>query len=144
MSDIKLRGQHPWLNFAAYKIKLGKRSYLTSEHLFQALKTTDRDEHEYVRRGATPRDAKARGREVTLRKDWEDVKFAIMVAVLLLKFTQNKRLREQLLATQGSIVEDRNDPVWGVGRDGKGKNLMGDALMKTRDILNYSKGVSVW
>lgn len=143
-SQTKLRGQHPFLNFSAYSIRLGKRLYRTSEHLFQALKGEDKEEHEYVRRAATPRDAKERGRDVALRKDWEDIKFAIMVAVLLMKFTQHKRLRDQLLATKGDIIEDRNDPVWGVGRDGKGKNLMGHALMMTRDIMEYSRGVSVW
>lgn len=137
-----MRGQHPWLNFSAYRIRLGKRLYLTSEHLFQALKSEGKEDHEYVRRAATPRDAKARGRDIPLRKDWEDVKFALMVAVLLLKFCQHKKLREQLLDSTGDIIENRPDPIWGIGQDGEGKNLMGVALMSARNILAYSKGVN--
>lgn len=137
---IYLRGNHPWLNFADYSIRLGEQFYFTGEHLFQALKSRKLSEHEYVRKTIDPSEAKRRGREVELRKDWEEIKGALMVAVLLLKFCQHRKLRKELIESHPKgIVEARKDPIWGQGPDGNGLNMMGNSLVMVRAILIASK-----
>lgn len=143
MKTIYLRGNHPWLNFAEHGIRFGKQFYFSGEHLFQSLKAQRLSEHEYVRCAANPFEAKRRGREVALRKDWEEVKGALMVAVLLLKFCQHKNLRKELIASHPQpIVEARKDPIWGQGSDGNGLNMMGHALVMARAILIASRNMS--
>lgn len=88
--------------------------------------------------------AKRLGRTVSLRKDWEDVKYNIMVEVLKEKFTQNPNMLRVLLSTQeDTLVEDTtgwHDNIWGDCScprcaSIKGQNLLGKALMQVRDQL---------
>jgi ribA/ribD-fused uncharacterized protein len=75
-----------------------------------------------------------------LRKDWENVKDRIMHEAVLAKFSQHADLREMLLGTgDAKIVEHtENDSYWGDGGDGKGKNMLGQILMKVREELRES------
>jgi N-glycosidase YbiA len=136
LSVLKLRGNHRFLNFSSHRVLWRYRS---SEHLFQALKARSRRDHDYVRAARNAHVAKSRGREIKLRKDWEEIKLAAMVASLLLKFLAHPKLRKELMATHPVEIEEaRGDPEWGIGRDGKGKNLMGQSLMIVRAIFNTS------
>lgn len=91
---------------------------------------------------------KALGRSVTNYDDhyWNGVRQIIVFEGLLAKFTQNEQLRQQLIATHGSILVECAvvDTIWGIGlsmsdprrfhRDAwKGQNLLGYALMQVRD-----------
>lgn len=53
---------------------------------------------------------------------------------LILKFTQNKDLAQQLLETKDSILVEHteNDHYWADGGDGTGKNRLGVLIMKLR------------
>jgi ribA/ribD-fused uncharacterized protein len=76
------------------------------------------------------------GRRITLRPDWESVKYRVMRVAHAGKHTL-PRYREVLPATGGRVlVEDSpSDPIWG-GRDRagglRGRNLLGLMLMEVR------------
>jgi len=60
-----------------------------------------------------------------------------MRKAVLRKFETHLEIREILLATgDEEIVE--NSPIdyyWGCGKDGSGKNMLGQILMEVREIL---------
>lgn len=146
---IELRGDHPFLNFYRAPFKMMHPvaywpcTYDTVEHAFQAHKglyVVSGDPgvaHDWVMEVLTPREAKARGRELKIHAArWDRDSFWRMVSFQAAKFQQNKKLRAQLRKTGSAIlVEDRPDPIWGVGRDGEGQNLCGKSLMVVRDII---------
>ena len=73
------------------------------------------------------------------RADWEQVKYDIMEQIVRAKFTQNEELREKLHATGNSELIEGNtwgDTCWGVDlRTGRGRNCLGQILMKVRAEL---------
>lgn len=103
-------------------------------------KTFDETHRELIRNAKTPKEAKnlaGPGGIITLRDDWEQVKFDIMVEALILKFNQNPDIKNELLSTgEMEIHENCPDPIWGGGPNyPNSQDLLGKALMKTRDIL---------
>ena len=67
-----------------------------------------------------------------------------MEEIVRAKFTQNPKLKEQLLSTGDAILIERNtwnDRYWGVDiRSGVGKNHLGKILMKIRSELKANEG----
>ena len=63
-------------NFALYPIRLGKKTWPTSEHYFQAKKFHDKVYQEKIRKSKPPMNAAKMGRDrkQKLRRDWESVK----------------------------------------------------------------------
>src|SRR5262245_37464769 len=124
-------------NFAASPVVLDGETYPTVEHAFQAAKTFDPAQRQSIREANTPATAKRLGRQVTLRADWEQVKFEIMRQLLLQKFTLPE-LRAALLATgDAELIEGNtwNDRTWGktlVKGQWVGKNWLGELLMAER------------
>lgn len=107
----------------------------TAEHLYQASKTTDKEQREQIRKCKTPAEAKRLGRKVRLRSDWEAVKLKVMEDIVARKFDQDGDARKLLIATCGLELEETNswgDTFWGVC-DGHGENHLGKILMKIRD-----------
>ena len=115
-------------------------NYPTAEHLYQALKTTERSMRKKISSLNTPGKAKRMGKTITLRKDWEGIKIIAMRWVIGLKFDQNLELQQLLLATEGSILVEGNywhDNFWGNCKCPKckqidGKNNLGKILMRKR------------
>lgn len=127
-------------NFAAYPIKIGKKTWPTTEHYFQAMKFKEKSEQEKIRKANSPMLAARMGRDRKkrkLRRDWESAKGNVMREAVTAKFTQHDELRELLLATgDAKIVEHTaNDDYWGDGGDGKGRNMLGRILMDVRAKL---------
>ena len=121
-------------NFYKCNVTYNGITFNSSEAAFQAQKCPARA-REFSKLDAS--DAKAMGRHVTLRRDWESVKDNIMYEIVKAKFTQNETLKEKLLATGDSeLVEgnDWNDKYWGVC-NGVGKNMLGKILMRVRTEL---------
>jgi ribA/ribD-fused uncharacterized protein len=133
----EFRGKYDFLsNFYIASIKYDGISYTNNESAFQAQKITDYKEQEqfWV---SSPSDAKRLGRRVNLRSDWEQVKDEIMYEIVKSKFTQNPELKQKLIDTgYEELVEGNtwNDTYWGVCR-GKGKNKLGQILMRVRNEL---------
>lgn len=85
----------------------------------------------------TPMQAKAMGRKVKLRDDWEDVKVSIMIFYVTKKFRDHNDLRILLEMTGDAHLEETNtwgDRFWGVCQ-GEGQNVLGDILMQVRSEL---------
>ena len=126
-------------NFAAYPITIGKKTWPTTEHYFQAMKFEDKSDQDEIRKANSPMLAARMGRDRkrTLRRDWETAKLNVMREAVLAKFTQHEDLRELLLATGDAklIEHTANDDYWGDGGDGKGRNMLGRILMDVRTKL---------
>ena len=126
-------------NFSHYGFELDGKWWMTSEHYFQAQKFHNTKYEEMVRLLDNPMKAAEMGRDrsLPLRKDWEEVKDAVMEKAVMEKFKQNKEIREVLLSTdQDSIVEKTTDDYyWGCGKDGSGQNKLGKILMRVREKL---------
>ncbi|MBD0340120.1 MAG: NADAR family protein, partial [Microcoleus sp. Co-bin12] len=126
-------------NFSSHGFELDGEYWPTTEHYFQAQKFPATAHCDQIRHAKTPKDAAKMGRDRTrpLRKDWEEVKDDIMRKAVLRKFETHPEIREILLATgDEEIVE--NSPIdyyWGCGKDGSGKNMLGQILMEVREIL---------
>ncbi|HEY3244631.1 MAG TPA: NADAR family protein [Phycisphaerae bacterium] len=124
-------------NFWPAEVQFEGLTYPSVEHAYQAAKSLDAAERQRIAALATPSDAKAAGRALPLRPDWEQVKFAVMEECVRYKFTQHAELRERLLATGDAELEEGNtwgDRVWGV-YEGRGENRLGKILMKVRAEL---------
>ena len=126
-------------NFSRHGFELDGEHWPTTEHYFQAQKFPKTEHCDQIRQAKTPKDAAKMGRERfrPLRKDWEQVKDDIMRKAVLCKFETHADIREILLATgDEEIVENApGDYYWGCGKDGNGKNMLGQILMEVREIL---------
>ncbi|MGB5963500.1 MAG: NADAR family protein [Coleofasciculaceae cyanobacterium] len=126
-------------NFSQHGFELDGVYWTTSEHYFQAQKFVGTPHADQIRAVKTPKDAAKMGRDRKrpLRPDWEEVKDDIMRKAVLRKFETHGDIREILLATNDEpIVENApSDYYWGCGKDGSGKNMLGQILEEVRDIL---------
>ncbi|RZJ56114.1 MAG: NADAR family protein [Flavobacterium sp.] len=128
-------------------------TYKTAEHWMMAKKAelfNDQKVLEKIIQSKTPAEAKKLGREVKNYVDtiWLENRFEIVKEGNLLKFSQNKDLKEFLINTNERILVEASpvDPIWGIGMASdhkdvnnpekwKGLNLLGFALMEVRDEL---------
>lgn len=72
-----------------------------------------------------------------VRSDWNQNKVERMRAVLRAKFEQNPHLGLKLVQTGNAelIEASRTDTFWGIGKNGKGQNMLGRLLMQLRAEL---------
>lgn len=126
-------------NFYPSPIKIGKYTWATVEHYFQAQKFKGAEYEHQIRKAPSPMKAAELGRtrKVKMRKHWESVKVNIMREALMAKFTQHPDLKMILLQTEEAILIEHtsNDSYWGDRGDGSGKNMLGKLLMEIRDRL---------
>ena len=111
--------------------------YPSTENAFMAAKTLNLEERKQFE-DIEPKEAKAIGRKIQLRSDWEEVKFDVMLAVCFDKFYRNKSIRQKLLDTGDAYLEETNhwgDLIWGANEFGEGKNSLGQILMHLRDVF---------
>ncbi len=130
-------------NFSPHGFMLDNQYWATSEHYFQAQKFVGTPYLEKVRQTKTPKDAAniGRDRSLPLRRDWEQVKDDVMQKAVLKKFQTHADIQEILLSTSDVLLVE-NSPIdyyWGCGKDGTGKNRLGQILMEVREILRNSK-----
>lgn len=117
-------------------------AYPSVEHAFQAAKTTDSTAQNMMRSG-TAAQAKALGRTVRLRPNWEEIKTDVMLQLVRDKFSREP-LRSRLLATGNTELVEGNtwhDNFWGAckcaacRKRGPGQNWLGRILMTVREEL---------
>lgn len=126
-------------NFSAHSFILDELDWATSEHYFQAQKFVGTPHLEAVRQTKTPNDAAKMGRNraLPLRANWEQIKDDVMRKAVLHKFRTHADIREVLLSTGDALLVE-NSPIdyyWGCGKDGSGKNKLGQVLGEVREIL---------
>lgn len=134
----KFNGKYDFLsNFYVAPVTYNGLTFQSNEAAFQAQKTLNEGQRRKFTRMA-PNKAKAKGRNVILRSDWEQIKNKIMYEVCYAKFTQNPELKEKLLATGDEELVEGNtwhDTYWGVCNR-RGKNKLGKILMRVREELS--------
>lgn len=141
------RGQlYPFSNFYrhAYFLPALGQTVLSSEHGFNALKTLNPAEQTHVLAAADPQEAKARGRKVTLRADWDDsYRYEAMELNLRAKFMSLPKLTRLLAEVDPALLVEYNtwhDQVWGdcicPRHDGTpGRNMLGETLRRLQTEL---------
>lgn len=133
----KFNGKYDFLsNFYVAPVTYNGLTFQSNEAAFQAQKTLNEGQRRKFTRMA-PNKAKAKGRNVILRSDWEQIKNKIMYEVCYAKFTQNPELKEKLLLTGDEELIEGNtwhDTYWGVCNR-RGKNKLGKILMRIREEL---------
>ncbi len=126
-------------NFSPHSIELDDQWWPTTEHYFQAQKFADTPYAELIRMAERPCRAAERGRDrrYPLRQNWEGVKDEIMFKAVLRKFETHEDIREILLGTGDEEIVERttHDYYWGCGTEGSGKNMLGQILVRVREIL---------
>lgn len=139
MSAIRIEGfrnEYRFLsNFWLCRIMLDGLWYPSVENAYQAAKSYDR-EYRLELMELTPSNARAAGRAVKLRGDWEANKQEVMYFLLVQKF-RYPDLRRALLDTGDAYLEETNfhgDQYWGVC-NGVGTNHLGIMLMQIRDEI---------
>lgn len=140
--DIKeFRGDYKFLsNFYRSSVEYNHIIYPTSEHLYQALKSIDKDLRLKISLLKTPEEAKKFGQTLELRYAWDLMKISVMEMCLSLKFDQNPKLKNLLIETNPRILIDGNywhDNFWGncfceQCSNITGENQLGLLLMKLR------------
>ena len=140
-------GDHEFLsNFSPDSFEWRNIHWQTSEHAYQAVKTVNHEEFEYVKNADSPGQAKKRGRRIKCRADWEQIKDEVMLDILRCKFAPGTELAGKLVATgEAELVEGNywHDCYWGrctcAGCGNKGKNMLGKTLMQIRAELKEQK-----
>lgn len=117
-------------------------SYPTTEHFYQAMKTKNLDERRMVASLASPSEAKKMGKKISLREDWDDIKYDVMYHCVKQKFESDEELKELLLGTRDRWIIEWTfwgDEIWGMhSLSSKGCNALGKILMRVRRELSQT------
>ncbi len=139
-------------------------TYPSVEHYYQASKFNDEWYKNIIIKSSTPNKARvlanqetgggykwrtdlnevikeSKEKGVKMRKDWDEMKLWFMMLGVLNKFKNNEKLKALLLSTENKkIIEDSpRDNYWGIGKDGKGENMLGRVLMCVRKLLSATE-----
>ncbi len=125
-------------NFSAHAVEYNGVLYPTAEHAFQVTKSIDQDAKKAILAARSPLVAKtlSNGQYGAFRDpEWGDKKIGIMKDILTAKYEQHEEVRSVLDSTTGSTIEEDSptDYFWGIGKDGLGKNHLGQIWMQIRD-----------
>ncbi|UIR56396.1 NADAR family protein [Sphingobacterium sp. SRCM116780] len=133
--------------------KVDADTYCCTEQYMMAEKARLFEDEEIaglIMKSTDPKEMKALGKKVKNfdQTIWDRVKYSIVLNGNYFKFSQNKGIRQYLLATENKILVETSplDTIWGIGlseNNGKvlnpntwrDKNLLGFALMEVRDEL---------
>jgi ribA/ribD-fused uncharacterized protein len=116
--------------------------YPTVEHGYQAAKAKVRSDRAKVLACSTAGKAKALGRKILIRDDWEEIKLNVMLSLLQQKFAPGTANATTLLETGDREIIEGNtwgDRFWGQCPLGVGENHLGLLLMKVRAELRESE-----
>lgn len=139
----QFQGKYRWLsNFSPLEssIIFGDISYITAEHFYVAMKTTDIAQRFAISITKNPGEVKRMGSQLILRPGWDRIRDDIMRCAIELKFSEkNPTLKQRLIDTGDVHIQEGNmwnDKYWGVClKTGEGKNILGEIIMNRRDEL---------
>jgi ribA/ribD-fused uncharacterized protein len=129
-------GRYDFLsNFYICPVEYNGIEYHSAEAAFQAQKTLDPEQRKKFAH-LNSSESKRLGRQVQLRRDWEEVKVDIMRDVLKSKFSHNILRRTLLNTGDEELIEGNSwgDRFWGV-YNGIGENNLGKLLMEIREEM---------
>lgn len=147
---IAFQGQHSiFSNFYPTQVQHNGRVFPSSEHAYQFERVTYLGDHKLatqVFHAHTPQNAKRIGGQIGPSRKWDMVKVEKMKEITMAKYSQNPRLRTELLKTAPApLIEATIDNYWGCGlsfnaRDlaaghWNGKNQMGIILVDCRNEI---------
>ncbi|MBL8014854.1 MAG: NADAR family protein [Candidatus Doudnabacteria bacterium] len=144
---------HPFANVFSSTINYGGSEYRSAEQAYQSMKfNPEQDAHilEAIMQATEAGQAKVISRTFSahIRPGWNDIKFRIMIKIVLAKMEQHPEIAERLLNTGNRVlVEDApDDPCWGMVTNEvgvvSGSNYMGRVLMFVRYILQKREKVA--
>lgn len=117
-------------------------TYPSAENAYQAMKCSDpADYQKFI--NISPSEAKKLGKKITLRRDWEEVKYRFMRSIVDTKF-EHPTLRKALEETTYETLIEGNwwhDNYWGACKCDKCRNkqkfnYLGELLMRTRALTS--------
>lgn len=137
----KFEGEYAFLsNLYLCPVEFEGLKYTNAESVFQSCKFRNVKSRK-VFTNMAPRSAVLKGKHVTLRDDWEDVKDKYMYRVVKAKFSQNSDLKQKLLDTGDEELiagNEKHNNYWGYCTCEKcvnryHRNKLGEILMKVRE-----------
>jgi len=113
------------------------KTFPTNEHAYQYGKPKDIEVAEWIMKAPKPHLVALISHSLffyDMKPEWNKIKVERMKAILRAKFTQHEDLKERLLQTGSKILIENSkmDAFWGIGKNGKGKNILGKLLMEIR------------
>lgn len=134
-------------NFSSFQVKWRGKTWMTSEHAYQASRFMGRNkkptvvEKIFKARSADDAYKIAQKHKEKSFEDYRDQDLMDMESILRAKLRQNPYVRHKLAQTGNrTIVEDSPvDGFWGWGKDKKGRNELGKLWMKLRKELSAKK-----
>lgn len=134
-------------NFHPTSVSYEGLTYPSSEHAFQASKTLDHDLRMYILRLPTAAASKKAGGAISIREDWDAIRFRVMEEILRVKFSFDSKPGNILMHTGNVLMVEGNywhDRTWGQcycpRHIWEGENHLGKLLMKIRGELQTLKG----
>ncbi len=141
----EFQNEHRWLsNFWLATQEMFGMTFCCNEQWYVYNKCTNDDDRIELLNLTKPGEIKRFGRKLKgdrLNPDFDKIKYGVMQVGLAAKFDQNPDLKEKILSTGNTILQEGNrwgDKYWGVnlnptkGKIGAGENNLGKLLMKLR------------
>lgn len=127
---IAFQGQHSFFsNFYAVQVRYNGRSFPSSEHAYQFDRVSYVGDHKFANQvfhAYSVQEAKRLGGQIGPSKAWDLIKIDRMKQITMAKYSQNLRLKHELLKTAPSpLIVATTDNYWGCGLTFNARNLMG-------------------
>lgn len=128
-------------NFSSFNVQIHGHDFQTSEHAYHYMKfvSTKPDLAEAIRLSRSAHEAfkLAEANWGCVRKDWKEVRVAIMRDILWAKLIQHEYVKRKLIATgTRELIENSwRDSFWGWGENRDGENQLGKLWMEIRSQL---------
>lgn len=132
------RDFYPFSNFSSFWVKWKGISFPTSEQIYQWEKFAGNSKiQDAILNAPSAHDAFsfAQSQHENRVSTWDDIKIAVMRAILKAKHTQHKYVRTKLEQTGDREIIEKSwrDSFWGTGPDGLGQNWLGQLWMEIRE-----------
>lgn len=131
---------HPLSTVSPHGFVVEGSAWATAEHYYQAQKFSHKPDYSaQIAAAAKPLAAYRLGNRWWLRKrpDFKQVRRTLMTRAVFCKAQQNPEIARFLLATgtQKLVETSLYDHYWGIGRDLRGGNVLGEVWMDVRRRL---------